>query len=213
MPIILTEQHPTYGKTYLWSLKEEAAYFKEHLAQCRLDIEHTDQWHKGRQKEWLCGRYLLARYLHHDLSTLVVDDHGKPSFADIDLQFSISHTPQLVGLMVHPQRSVGIDLQIETDKIPRVAHKYCHDDDYAILLPHLDRQDAEHYLWSIKESVYKAHPYRELSYRDQIRITAYHREGSLSQFEARVFDARAPQLYLGEGRRIGRTYFVKVISA
>jgi len=100
-----------------------------------------------------------------DISSLEVDEHGKPGFQGSDQVISISHTDGLVGLQIHTV-SHGLDLQIASDKIGRVAHKFCSEGDLTALSPYLDLQATQHFIWGLKECVYKAYGKKGLSYHD-----------------------------------------------
>ena len=133
-------------------------------------MKHLRKWHLNRQREWLSGRYLVHRFMDQHISSLKVNEYGKPEFEQSDQHFSISHTEGLVGLQVHHAHN-GLDLQRETDKIARVAHKFCSDQDLSALAPHVNLTSAQHYIWGLKEGVYKAYGKKGLSFHDDIKIT------------------------------------------
>ena len=69
--------------------------------------------------------------------------------------------------------SVGIDLQIETEKLQKVAPKFCSPDDYEILTTHYSIQKANHICWSVKEAVFKAYGAGRVNYKDDITFIAF----------------------------------------
>jgi len=203
MPLILSEKNPKYGRCYLWSLTEDSAFFKEYLVDQSTQIDHIKEWHPKRQKEWLSGRYLLSRFTGCKVSDLGVSAHGKPYFKNSALHFSISHTQGLVGFLIHDQ-SVGLDIQIKTDKIQRVAHKFCSQQDYTVLGLHYGRQDVELVTWSIKEAVFKAYGHGGISYQDDILIEKAARINTVMKVQVRLKrDDDVNITYEGKVRMIG----------
>ncbi len=167
MPLILTEKNPKFGKSVLWSVTEDEDFFHNELKKTSLSMDHISEWHPSRQKEWMSGRYLIHKYIDEDINDLCTDQYGKPVFGESSCHFSISHTAGLVGIMWHT-KPVGLDLQIKTDKIQRVAHKFCTKNDYDHLGAYYTKDEVEWVTWGLKEAVYKAYGRGSLSYKNNI---------------------------------------------
>jgi len=210
MPQILRESSRTWGEVYLWYLTEELQYFRKELEHSGLVLDHLRKWNPKRQLEWLSGRYLVHRYMDQDIATLQVDDNGKPSFGEGQSEISISHTDGMVGLMIH-DTECGLDLQIATDKIGRVAHKFCHPEDLAVLREHLNESEAQHYIWGLKESIYKAYGKGGLSYMNQMRITSMTPSGKAYQVNATLSLADEKIAYEGKIQRLGKHFMCRLI--
>jgi len=209
MPQILHESSRTWGELYLWYLTEDLIYFKRELDQTSLDMEHLRKWHPKRQLEWLSSRYLLHRYVDHDISSLEVNDHGKPIYRDAGFSISISHTDSLVGIMVHPNEC-GLDLQIKSDKINRVAHKFCSDQDRSVLSPFMDKKEAEHYIWGLKECVFKAYGKKGVSFMNEISIEEVSKKGKIHLASVLFSGKTESHEYEGKLRRIGQHFVSQV---
>lgn len=160
----------------LWSVTENQAFFETALKKSHLRMNHINDWHPRRQLEWLSGRFLVANYLCPDLSKLYVDQQGKLHITDQDIHLSLSHTEGLVGIQI-AHGPVGIDVQIDTDKISRVAHKFCNPSEYEILSHHYTRKESERILWSLKECVYKAFGKGKVNYKSEIHLTEFAGDG------------------------------------
>lgn len=202
MPIILKEKDPFFGKMFLWNVTEEPSIFRKALLSTGLKMDHIVEWHPKRQKEWMSGRYLLHLFMEDRLSDLSVDKYGKPSFPNSPNNFSISHTEGLVGLQYHDV-PIGLDLQIRTDKIQRVAHKFCSDKDYAILGEQFDKLTSELITWGLKEAVFKAYGKGSLSYLNHIFLEELKITSSSKKVKIRLANDHHEQHYIGRIRMIG----------
>lgn len=211
MPIILQESDRHFGHTSLWSVQESAEFFKAALEPTALDMDHLDQWHPRRQLEWLSGRYLVHQFMDIDLVDLQVEPHGKPCFANSDVHISISHTKGLVGLQYH-QKPIGLDLQINTDKIHRVASKFCTDNDYNLLGRLFDKERIEHITWGYKEAVYKAFGKGQVSYKDHIVLEHVEAKGAIPRLHIRLIQDGFSLSYSGRIRKFGPYHMVQVVQ-
>lgn len=211
MPLILTEKNPLFGKCVIWSSKEDESFFRATLESAGLPMARISEWHPKRQKEWMSGRYLVSEFMDEDITTLSVDEHGKPSFKDCDYNFSISHTKGLVGLLYHTA-PIGLDIQITTDKIGRIAHKFCTDIEYDILGDHFDEKASQHLIWGLKEAVFKAYGKGSLSYKKHIFIESYTDNASGKRAVVRLQKEGVNRSYQAKVSMIGPYYVCQVVE-
>ncbi len=212
MPLILTEKNPLFGKCVIWSSTEDESFFRTTLESEGLSMARISEWHPKRQKEWMSGRYLVSEFMDEDITTLSVDEHGKPSFKDCDFNFSISHTKGMVGLLYHIA-PIGLDIQITTDKIGRVAHKFCTDKEYGILSDHFDQAASQHLIWGLKEAVFKAYGRGSLSYKNHIFIESYHGDTYSKKAMVRLEKEGVNRSYQAKVRMIGPYYVCQVVES
>lgn len=172
MALVYTENHPKFGSMVLWAVTEEASFFRNELDQTALEMDYINSWHENRQLEWMSARYLIHKYAGIDLSQLYSDALGKVHIHDSATQISISHSEELVGVQYH-SLAVGLDIQIKTDKIHRVASKFCSTRDYQILEQFYSKKEAELITWSMKESVFKAYGRGKVRYKEEIAIVGF----------------------------------------
>jgi len=211
MPQVLHDKSTTWGELFLWHVTEEASFFESALVEAGLGVEHLRKWHPSRQREWLSGRYLVHTYVSEDIISLEVNEHGKPGFQNSDKIISISHTKGVVGLQLHTV-SHGLDIQIQTDKVGRIAKKFCSEVDRASFDPYIKKHHAEHFIWGLKESVYKAYGKKGLSYLNDIAITSVAPKGKiyLATIELKRDDIDIS--YHGKLSKIGPYYICQVIE-
>ncbi|MDD6928270.1 MAG: 4'-phosphopantetheinyl transferase superfamily protein [Porphyromonas sp.] len=84
---------------------------------------------------------------------------------DLDYSISLSHSGSYVGLVLcEGQHGIGVDLQIASDKLPRIAPRFMSPAElahYHQLLAAEEPQAAREWLytvWGLKEAAYKAYP-------------------------------------------------------
>lgn len=74
-----------------------------------------EQWSLKRQRSFISGRSALYSYCAkflplNSLGKLLVEEHGKPYFANRLIEFNISHSKDMLYLMLSP-KPIGIDVE------------------------------------------------------------------------------------------------------
>jgi len=106
-----------------------------------------------RQKEFLCAR-LLVNKLHDQPVLVSYDKAGKPVLAGSYSHISFTHSASWVGVIYHPNARVGIDMECPTDKILKVASRFCSEEEKTYFrVP--DNRDELLMVWCAKETVFK----------------------------------------------------------
>ena len=128
MPLFFQQDIDETTRLALWKIEEEEAFFSKHVPLQR-NITHP---HKRLQH--LAGRYLL-KYLFPDfpITLIQIADTRKPYLKDEAYHFSISHCGDYAGVIVSKNRKVGIDIELLTTKIEKIAHKFVTDSEWAII--------------------------------------------------------------------------------
>ncbi len=174
MPIIFQQTPSPQLQIAVWHICEPLSFFEQQVLSGK-DIPHPQV--KARH---LAARHLLA-CLRPDveLSSLVVNDAGKPLTADGAFDFSLSHCADFAAAIVSMAGPVGIDLEQPGDRIFRIRHKFLSDADQELLLKQgglsqlQEGQEAARWLtrcWSAKESVYKWYGESGVDFREHIRL-------------------------------------------
>jgi phosphopantetheinyl transferase len=119
MPIFFPQDIDGSTKLAIWKIEEEASFF---LAQVPLQREIT---HPHKRLQHLAGRYLL-NYLFPDfpLQLIQIADTRKPYLEDEAYHFSISHCGNYAAVIVSKENRVGIDIEMATEKVNRIRHKF-----------------------------------------------------------------------------------------
>jgi 4'-phosphopantetheinyl transferase len=138
------------------------------------------------QRGFLSVRELLQEAGYNDFD-LYYDDFGKPHLKD-GKHISITHSYQFSAIIVSNQ-SVGIDIELQREKIIKIASKF-NDDDHRFL----KEDKKEDYIrkltviWGAKESIFKIRNERGISFKEHIKVRAFEMEDTLAVAELHFDD-------------------------
>lgn len=120
------------------------------------------------RKAFLSIRHLLAGYGYVD-SDLVYDENGKPHLRDGNF-ISITHSHNFTGIIISTTEHVGIDIEMQRDKILRIAHKFTPFEEYKTLANTAAIVRKLTIVWGAKESLYKIYGHKGLSFLHHIDV-------------------------------------------
>lgn len=120
------------------------------------------------QRGFLSVRHLLAEFGYTDFD-LYYDDKGKPHLKD-GKHISITHSFQFSAIIVSASTPVGIDIEMQRDKIVRIAHKFTPLEEYKTIANHDALVRKLTIVWGGKESIYKVYAEKGLSFLKHIDI-------------------------------------------
>jgi 4'-phosphopantetheinyl transferase len=148
--------------------------------------------HNRRKAEWLASRVLVKELLGY-YSEIYYDAHGRP-FLKNNLNISISHSEQLVAVLISKEEEIGIDIQKMSDKIAKVALKFLNDDE--ILNIDLDKSVQHLYAnWCAKETLLKIYGRKYIDFRQNIIIPPF-KFTDEGKFTGKIQIASSNQEYL-----------------
>ena len=153
MPLVYQQNINDTTKLGVWKIEEPEAFFLAHVP---LQREIT---HPNKRLQHLAGRYLLKElFPGFPYGLIRIADTKKPFLENAAYHFSISHSGKYAAVMVSTGCRVGVDVEMVSEKINRVKHKFLSAAEQEILGNVGGLPDMEHVLiaaWSIKESLYK----------------------------------------------------------
>ncbi|HAN77195.1 MAG TPA: hypothetical protein DCQ31_05185 [Bacteroidales bacterium] len=103
-----------------------------------------------RRCEWMASRIVCAG-VEPNLP-VVYDETGKPKMLGSNLELSISHTEGMIAILFSTKGLPGVDIQLFSENIERVAHKFANDHE---LENKYKRVETLNTIWSAKEALYK----------------------------------------------------------
>jgi 4'-phosphopantetheinyl transferase EntD len=171
MPLILRENIEN-GVIGLWKVSEEIEVLLK-LAQLSVPdtITYAGITAPHRQKEWLATRALLNELIEKpQLIKYHID--GRPYLADHQTNISISHSIGYIAILLHTTSFPGIDIELITRKVGKVASRFLSPDELAVC-----NNDAElanrHMLlhWCAKEAIFKMVPLSNIEFSTDIAIS------------------------------------------
>ena len=129
----------------------------------------------GMKSEWHQRGFLSVRHILRDLGytdqDLFYDDYGKPHLKDGKC-ISISHSFLYSGVIVS-DLEVGIDIEMQRDKIARIATKFINYE-FNYLKKESDKYINElTIIWCIKESLYKLFATPGMVFKDHFLVIPF----------------------------------------
>ena len=104
------------------------------------------------RRAFLSVRHLLALFNYVD-SDLIYNESGKPHLKDGHL-ISITHSHNFTAIIISKKEEVGIDIEMQRDKILRIAHKFTPFEEYRPLANTEEIIRKLTFVWGAKESLY-----------------------------------------------------------
>lgn len=171
MPLIHQQVIHQNTRVGVWHITEPLSFFT-HSIQLQRVISHPQ-----KQLQHAAGRYLL-QYLqpHFPVNEIEITANNKPHIQNNTWHFSISHCGNYAAAIVSTKQQVGIDVEIPTTKVLKVAHKFLsHTErnhfnvlnilESPILLPTV--------LWSAKEALFKWWGNGEVDFKEHLQIQPF----------------------------------------
>ncbi|MDF0715112.1 4'-phosphopantetheinyl transferase superfamily protein [Muricauda sp. 334s03] len=169
MPVYKTITVSPTTQAYIWKVTEPEAELSKDVeltehCQNRMDGMKSE----AHRRAFLSIRHLMAKagYVDHDL---YYDDFGKPHLKD-GKYISITHSHNFTGIIISETDEVGIDIEMQRDKILRIAHKFTPIQEYKTLANSEALMRKLTIVWGAKESLYKIYAQQGLSFLRHINV-------------------------------------------
>ncbi len=190
MPLFFQQDIDADTRLAIWKIEEDEPFF---LASVPLQRNIT---HPHKRLQHLAGRYLLRLlFPQFPIELIQVADTRKPYLEDEAFHFSISHCSDYAAVIVSKTRRVGIDIELVTDKVARVQHKFVGDGEREVvnsewsIVNNKENEDlfqntTSHaqliLLWSCKEAVYKWYGRGNMDFKKHMQAVGLITKGSKS---------------------------------
>lgn len=169
-------------KVYIWKIEEpeiELAQGIELTPHCqnRMSGMKSEMHRRG----FLSIRHLMAEAGYVD-ADLFYDEVGKPHLKD-GKHISITHSNQFTGIIISETNEVGIDIEMQRDKILRIAHKFTPIEEYKTIANSEALIRKLTIVWGCKEALYKIYAEPGLSFINHIVIQDFSLAGDATTGE------------------------------
>lgn len=180
MPLFYQQDINANTKLGIWKISENEDFFLQKVPQ------HRDITHPHKRLQHLAGRFVLQElYPDFPYALIRIADTRKPFLSNEAYHFSISHCADYAAAIVSIDQRVGIDVELTTSKMERIAPKFLHPDERQLLEDTkalLHSRFTDHPLnkdqwllhtlfWSAKEAVYKWFGLGGIQFNEQIIFT------------------------------------------
>lgn len=171
MPLYKTFTPNSQTTVKIWKITESFDNLMQDLVlkpeSAKRVLSMKSEWH---QRGFLCARHILKDLGYSDLD-LFYDENGKPHLKDGKC-ISITHSFLFVGVIVS-DAEVGIDIEMQRDKIARIAPKFI---DYEF--NYLDKESEQYInkltiIWCVKESLYKLFATPGMVFKDHFLVIPF----------------------------------------
>ena len=168
MPIFFQQDIDGDTRLGIWKIEEDEDFFLKSVVLQR-NVSHP---HKKLQH--LAGRYLL-KYLFPDfpLFLILIADTRKPYLENEAYHFSISHCGDFAAAIVSKTKRVGVDIEIPTEKIIRISHKFLNQQETIMLNQWngFDTEELSTLVWSSKEAMFKWWGNGNVDFSEMLRLS------------------------------------------
>ncbi len=184
------------GKIAIWQIEESTQFYCDFLDIAPSQVAtQSNATHPQKQLEWLASRTCLkylCQAMRIPFTGVSKDQHNNPSLLSNTAQISITHTDRYVACGIDTTQAIGLDIEKVSTKFLKVKHKYLHPDEQ-----HSDDLQALCVYWCAKESLYKWHGLKNLSFKEHIFIEPFAQNASLLQAQVMPPDHRHSVHQLG----------------
>ncbi len=169
MPLYKTITVSSSIKVYIWKIEESEADLSEGIrltphCQARMDGMKSELHRRG----FLSIRHLMAEagYVDQDL---YYDEGGKPHLQDGKF-ISITHSHEFTGIIISDHQEVGIDIEMQREKILRIANKFTPIEEYKTIANTDALIQKLTIVWGAKESLFKIYAKQGLSFLHHVDV-------------------------------------------
>jgi phosphopantetheinyl transferase len=181
MPLYKTIHINSRTQILVWKVTESYGELLEQVVlndsnRLRLDGMKSEM----HQRAFLSVRKLLQETGHTDLD-LYYDEFGKPHLHG-EKHISITHSHEFSAIIISDE-TVGIDIELQRNKIIRIADKFC-DSEFQFL-----DLDSDEYIkkltviWGVKEAIFKIRNEKGISFKNHISVCDFKLESKQTTAE------------------------------
>ena len=172
MPLYKTITVDRETSLSIWKVDETEEYLANGI---RLSM-HCQKRFDGMKSQmhrraFLSIRHLMAHYGYLD-TDLFYDKVGKPHLNDGKF-ISITHSHNFTGIIISENKQVGIDIEMQREKILRIAHKFTSFEEYNTLANTEAIIRKLTIVWGAKESLYKIYGEQGISFLHHIDVADF----------------------------------------
>jgi phosphopantetheinyl transferase len=154
----------------IWEIEEEENTLISLLPK-GINLSELEQVkHERRRMEWLSARVLalsLAKKIGIEIETFYKDEYGKPYLLNNQFFISISHAKQYAVVILQKDKPVGIDIEIQSEKVSRSISRVCKSEEIEQIGN--DERRATIF-WCAKEALYKYYGKKKLDFKKDIHV-------------------------------------------
>ena len=125
--------------------------------------------HQKRRVHWLSYRLLLQTILNNKAINIHYSENGKPFLVNAEGNISVSHSGEFVAVLYSKHYQIGIDIEIITDRIDKLAERFASQEEINNLSIS-SRKEELYVIWGAKESLYKAKGAENIIFIENLKV-------------------------------------------
>ena len=175
MPLFKTIRFNATTQILVWKIAESfEELFDTVVLNKKNSIRLAGMKSQLHQRAFLSVRKLfyLAGYTDFDL---YYDEFGKPHLKD-GKNISITHSHNFSAIILS-EETVGIDIELQRDKIIRIADKFC-DSEFQYLTDNKEYIRKLTVIWGAKEAIFKIRNEKGISFKNHVKVRSFELEAS-----------------------------------
>jgi 4'-phosphopantetheinyl transferase len=137
--------HSIHPHLLLWNLTERIETWMQLALSHGYSLQNNPPNRRDLER---FATFLLLKEVHLE-DLLQYNESGKPVFRDGRF-ISISHDKNFVGIILH-ENEIGLDIQTVEERIHRIAHKFCNENELA----QFHSTEERTAIWCTKEAIFK----------------------------------------------------------
>jgi len=175
MPLFKTLTVSETTKVIIWKIEETIEELQKSISLSDYSQQRIDAMKSAlHQKGFLSIRHILKEFNLQDVD-LHYDEHGKPHLKDGRF-ISMTHSFEFTAVIVSEEKSVGIDIEKQREKILKIAHKFTPIEEYKTIANVSALISKLTIVWGAKESLYKIYGKKKLLFLHHIYIEDFNFE-------------------------------------
>lgn len=165
MPIVLNKHTDENAHILIWKDEEIIDFYLRNTKLGENDLKLLEKFtSERRKKDLLISRHLLQMII--PTAEIVYKETGKPFLKNDKAQISISHSKDIVALIVHPTQTVGIDIEYISPRVERVKERFLSKTE----LTQANTTETLTLYWSAKETLFKTDEKQGLDFIKDIAL-------------------------------------------
>ena len=175
MPLLTIKELNKTTKLWVWKISETWDELFRSVALKDVSLARLETMKsESHQKGFLSVRKLLMSAGYTDFD-LYYDEFGKPHLKD-GKNISITHSHNFSAIILS-EETVGIDIELQRDKIIRIADKFC-DSEFQYLTDNKEYIRKLTVIWGAKEAIFKIRNEKGISFKNHVKVRSFKLEAS-----------------------------------
>ena len=191
MPVYQLKNIADHINTGVWKITESSKELADQLIKKGYPLTNMpDSKNENRLKQWLATRLLLNEFFNN--VTIAYNEFGKP-FLSNDKHISISHSNDLVAIIINENSPCGIDIEKISDKVERIKHKFLNPLD----IENVTSIEELTLYWGAKEALYKYYGQKKVLFIEHLFIDNYSKKSTsfAGKIDMTDFKIELPMMY------------------